>query len=50
MHRAFVAQLYRDSPRYVKTFNQRLDELVGECWFLAEDTGDLQREAQQIEI
>ena len=47
---AKLRALYGDSPRYVKTFNQRLDELVGEGWFLAEDTGDLQREAQQIEI
>ena len=47
---AKLRALYGDSPRYVKTFNQRLDELVDEGWFLAEDTGDLRREARQIDI
>jgi Alpha/beta hydrolase domain len=42
--------LYGDSSRYVDRFDRRLDELVSEGWFLAEDTDDLLREAQEVEI
>jgi Alpha/beta hydrolase domain len=42
--------MYGDSAGYVDRFNRRLDELVNDGWFLAEDTDDLRREAQQVEI
>jgi Alpha/beta hydrolase domain len=45
---AKLRALYGDSSRYVDHFNRRLEELVREGWFLAEDTDGLEREAKQI--
>ena len=47
-----LRRLYRDSSDYAGLFNRRLDELIKEGWFLAEDAedaDDLRREAQQVE-
>ncbi len=47
---AKLRKLYRDASDYTERFERRLDELVAEGWFLAEDTEDLRREARQLEI
>ncbi|MEV0642391.1 alpha/beta hydrolase domain-containing protein [Streptomyces sp. NPDC050619] len=47
---AKLRQLYRDSSDYAERFNRRLDELVAEGWYLADDADELRREAQQVEI
>ncbi|WP_329213903.1 alpha/beta hydrolase domain-containing protein [Streptomyces sp. NBC_01485] len=45
-----LRELYRDSADYLQRFDHRLDELIGEGWYLAEDAEDLRREAREIEI
>ena len=45
-----LRQLYRDSTDYVSRFNRRLDELISEGWFLAEDAEDMRHEAKQVSI
>lgn len=47
---AKLRELYRDSADYLQRFEQRLDELIGEGWLLAEDADDLRREARELEI
>ena len=42
--------LYRDHADYVERFNRRLDELIGEGWFLAEDADEMRAEAEKAEI
>jgi Alpha/beta hydrolase domain len=41
-----LARLYRDHADYVDRFNRRLDELVEEGWFLAEDAEEMRAEAK----
>lgn len=45
-----LRQLYSDHADYVERFNRRLDELIGEGWFLAEDAGDLRKEAEEADV
>lgn len=45
-----LRRLYRDSAGYVERFDRRLDELIDECWFLAEDAEEMRREARRIDI
>ncbi|MEU4226976.1 alpha/beta hydrolase domain-containing protein [Nonomuraea sp. NPDC026600] len=45
-----LRQLYQDSAGYVERFDRRLDELIDEGWFLAEDAENMRREAQQVDI
>ncbi len=42
--------LYRDHFDYVERFNRRLDELISQGWFLAEDASELRDEAEKAEI
>jgi hypothetical protein len=42
--------LYGDSSAYVERFNRRLDELIGQGWFLAEDADGMRSEARQVEF
>ncbi len=45
-----LGALYGDSFTYLERFNLRLDELIGQGWFLAEDAGDIRMEAEQLEF
>ncbi|MEV1067106.1 alpha/beta hydrolase domain-containing protein [Streptomyces sp. NPDC050263] len=45
-----LTKLYQDLAGYTERFDRRLDELVSEGWFLAEDAEDMRREARRIEI
>jgi hypothetical protein len=42
--------LYGDRSRYLKRFNDRLDELIDQGWFLADDAADMRREAMQVKF
>jgi Alpha/beta hydrolase domain len=44
-----LSALYKDHTDSVARFNRRLDELVDEGWFLAEDAGDL-RSAPKADV
>lgn len=43
-----LRHLYRHSANYTECFNRRLDELISEGWFLAEDAEGMRREAEQV--
>jgi hypothetical protein len=45
---ATMKRLYTDKADYLERFNRRLDELVGEGWFLAEDAEEFRVEAQKV--
>jgi hypothetical protein len=45
-----LRRLYRDHADYVDRFNRRLDELIAQGWFLAEDADDMRTEAEQAKI
>lgn len=45
-----LAALYRDHLDYVERFNRRLDELIAEGWFLAEDAEEMRKEAQSAAV
>jgi Alpha/beta hydrolase domain len=45
-----LGRLYGDHGDYVNRFNHRLDELIAQGWFLAEDAGDSRTEAEQAKI
>jgi predicted component of type VI protein secretion system len=45
-----LRRLYRDHADYVDRFNHRLDELIAQGWFLAEDADDMRTEAEQAKI
>lgn len=45
-----LRQLYGDHATYVERFEQRLDELVAEGWFLADDADEMRLEAKQIDF
>ncbi len=45
-----LARLYRDHADYVDRFNRRLDELVEEGWFLAEDAEEMRAEAKGASV
>jgi hypothetical protein len=43
-------RLYRDHADYVERFNRRLDELVAQGWFLADDVDEMRAEAEKAEV
>ena len=45
-----AGHLYRDHADYVDHFNLRLDELVEEGWFLAEDAEEMRAEAKAAAV
>ncbi len=45
-----LGRLYRDHSDYVDRFNLRLDELVEEGWFLAEDSEEMRAEAKAAAV
>jgi Alpha/beta hydrolase domain len=45
-----LGRLYRDHADYIDRFNRRLDELVEEGWFLAEDAGEMRAEAKEAAV
>jgi hypothetical protein len=45
-----LGRLYRDHADYVDRFNRRLDELIAQGWFLAEDADEMRAEAEQAKI
>ncbi len=45
-----LRKVYRDHADFVDRFNHRLDELIAEGWFLAEDADDMRTEAEQAKI
>jgi hypothetical protein len=45
-----LSRLYRDHADYVDRFNHRLEELIAQGWFLAEDADDMRTEAEQAKI
>jgi hypothetical protein len=45
-----LRHLYRDHADYVDRFNRRLDELVEEGWFLAEDADEMRAEAKAAAV
>ena len=45
-----LGHLYRDHADYVDRFNRRLDELVEEGWFLAQDAEGMRAEAKSAEV
>jgi hypothetical protein len=45
-----LRRLYRDHADYVDRFNHRLEELIAQGWFLAEDADDMRTEAEQAKI
>jgi hypothetical protein len=45
-----VERLYKNHFDYVERFNRRLDELVGQGWFLAEDAAEMRAEAEKAEV
>lgn len=50
LEQAALARLYADHGDYEKRFNARLDELIGQGWFLAEDAQDSRNEAATAEV
>lgn len=47
---ATLARLYGGRKAYLDRFNQRLDELVGQGWFLAEDADGQRRDAENAAV
>ena len=45
-----LRRLYRDHADYVEKFERRLDELVAEGWFLAEDAREMRAEAENADV
>jgi hypothetical protein len=45
-----LRRLYKDHADYVERFNRRLDELISQGWFLAEDAQELRDEAEKAEV
>ena len=45
-----LRRLYRDHADYVEKFERRLDELVAQGWFLAEDADEMRAEAEKADI
>jgi hypothetical protein len=48
--RAALQGLYPDHADYVARFNRRLDELIEEGWFLAEDAAAMRTEAETAAV
>lgn len=42
-----MRNLYGTPANYAQRFNRRLDELIGQGWFLAEDAADMRAEANR---
>lgn len=47
---ATLQRLYRDHADYVEKFERRLDELVAQGWFLAEDADEMRAEAEKADV
>ena len=45
-----LERLYKNHFDYVERFNRRLDELVAQGWFLAEDAAEMRAEAEKAEV
>lgn len=45
-----LERLYKNHTDYVERFNRRLDELVGQGWFLTEDGAETRAEAESAEV
>lgn len=45
-----LKRLYRDHADYLERFNRRLDELIDEGWFLAEDAEEMRAEAEKADV
>jgi hypothetical protein len=45
-----LKRLYRDHADYVERFNRRLDELIAQGWFLAEDADEMRTEAEKADV
>jgi hypothetical protein len=45
-----LKRLYRDHADYVEKFERRLDELVAQGWFLAEDADEMRAEAEKADV
>jgi len=45
-----LERLYKDHFEYVERFNRRLDELIAEGWFLAEDAAEMRAEAERAGV
>jgi len=45
-----LGKLYKDHDDYVERFNTRLNELIGEGWYLAEDAEQLRKEAEAAAV
>lgn len=45
---AKLRRLYQTPANYVQRFNQRLEELIAQGWFLREDAEEMLREAQSL--
>jgi hypothetical protein len=45
-----LARLYENHADYVDRFNRRLDELIDQGWFLADDAEDSRNEAAKAEV
>ncbi len=45
-----LQRLYRDHADYTERFNRRLDELIDDGWFLADDAEDSRTEAEKAEV
>jgi hypothetical protein len=45
-----LKRMYQDHADYVERFNRRLDELIAQGWFLAEDADGMRAEAEQADV
>jgi hypothetical protein len=48
--RQTLERLYRDHADYTERFNRRLDELIDQGWFLADDADDSRAEAEKADV
>jgi hypothetical protein len=48
--RETLERLYRDHADYVTRFDRRLDELIAQGWFLADDADEMRAEAEKAEV
>lgn len=47
---ATMKRLYQSRDSYLRRFNLRLDELIGQGWFLADDAEEFRAEAEKIVV
>ena len=48
--KATLQKLYKDHADYVTQFEHRLDELIRDGWFLAEDAEEFRVQAQEADV